>query len=46
MTNTKAAAFFDLDRTIIGGSSVFIFGMVAYKSGLVTKKELLADARN
>jgi HAD superfamily hydrolase (TIGR01490 family) len=46
MTGTKAAAFFDLDRTIIGGSSVFIFGMVAYKSGLVTKMELLADARN
>jgi len=46
MTNTKAAAFFDLDRTIIGGSSMFIFGMVAYKSGLVTKRELLADARN
>jgi HAD superfamily hydrolase (TIGR01490 family) len=46
MTDTNAAAFFDLDRTIIGGSSVFIFGMVAYKSGLVTKKELLSDARN
>jgi HAD superfamily hydrolase (TIGR01490 family) len=46
MTDAKAAAFFDLDRTIIGGSSVFIFGLVAYKSGLVTKKELLTDARN
>jgi HAD superfamily hydrolase (TIGR01490 family) len=46
MTDTRAAAFFDLDRTIIGGSSVFIFGLVAYKSGLVTKKELLTDARN
>ena len=46
MTTNKAAAFFDLDRTIIGGSSVLIFGMVAYRSGLVTKRQLLADARN
>lgn len=46
MTETRAAAFFDLDRTIIAGSSMFIFGMVAYKSGLVTKRELLRDANN
>jgi HAD superfamily hydrolase (TIGR01490 family) len=46
MTETKAAAFFDLDRTIIGGSSVFVFGKVAYKSGLVTTRELLKDAQN
>ena len=46
MTGTKAAAFFDLDRTIIGGSSMFIFGLVAYKAGLVTKRELLKDANN
>jgi len=46
MTRAKAAAFFDLDRTIIGGSSVFIFGKVAYKTGLVTTRELLKDANN
>jgi HAD superfamily hydrolase (TIGR01490 family) len=46
MTATKAAAFFDLDRTIIGGSSVFVFGRVAYSSGLVTTMELLKDAQN
>ena len=46
MTGSKAAAFFDLDRTIIGGSSMFTFGLVAYKSGLVTKRELLRDANN
>ena len=46
MTAATAAAFFDLDRTIIGGSSMFIFGLVAYKSGLVTKTELLKDAQN
>ena len=46
MTDTKAAAFFDLDRTIIGGSSMFIFGLVAFRSGLVTKRELVRDAQN
>jgi HAD superfamily hydrolase (TIGR01490 family) len=46
MTESKAAAFFDLDRTIISGSSVFVFGRVAYRSGLVSTKELLTDASN
>jgi HAD superfamily hydrolase (TIGR01490 family) len=46
MTKTNAAAFFDLDRTIISGSSVFTFGIVAYKAGLVTNKQLLKDASN
>ena len=46
MTDTKAAAFFDLDRTIIGGSSMFIFGLVAFRSGLVTRRELVRDAQN
>jgi HAD superfamily hydrolase (TIGR01490 family) len=46
MTGSRAAAFFDLDRTIIGGSSVFVFGKVAYGSGLVSKRELLKDATN
>jgi HAD superfamily hydrolase (TIGR01490 family) len=46
MTESKAAAFFDLDRTIIGGSSVFVFGKVAYRSGLVSTRELLNDASN
>jgi HAD superfamily hydrolase (TIGR01490 family) len=42
--NPKAAAFFDLDRTIIGGSSVFVFGWVAYRNGLMTTRQLLRDA--
>lgn len=46
MTSAKAAAFFDLDRTIISGSSVFVFGRVAYKSGLVTTSDLIKDASN
>ena len=48
MTETAAeprgAAFFDLDRTIIGGSSVFVFGWVAYRNGQMTTRQLLNDA--
>jgi len=41
-----AAAFFDLDRTLIKGASVMIFGHVAWKNGFVTNRELLSDAKN
>jgi len=44
VSGTRAAAFFDLDRTIIGGSSVFTFGWVAYRRGLVPTTQLLKDA--
>lgn len=46
MTEPKSAAFFDLDRTIIGGSSVFTFGWVAYRRGLVPTGQLMKDAGN
>lgn len=46
MAETRAAAFFDLDRTIIAGSSVFVFGWVAYRRGMVPTKQLLKDAGN
>lgn len=39
----NAAAFFDLDRTIISGSSVFTFGWVAYRHGMVPTPDLLRD---
>ncbi|MCB1247095.1 MAG: HAD-IB family hydrolase [Acidimicrobiia bacterium] len=42
----RAAAFFDLDRTIIGGSSVFTFGWVAYRRGFVPTRQLVNDAVN
>jgi HAD superfamily hydrolase (TIGR01490 family) len=45
MSEGPAAAFFDLDRTIIAGSSVFMFGWVAYRNGLVSNAELVRDAR-
>jgi HAD superfamily hydrolase (TIGR01490 family) len=44
MSEGKAAAFFDLDRTIISGSSVFTFGWVAYRAGMVPTTQLLKDA--
>jgi HAD superfamily hydrolase (TIGR01490 family) len=36
-------AFFDLDRTLIEGSSAFQFGRAAYKAGLLSRRQLIAD---
>jgi HAD superfamily hydrolase (TIGR01490 family) len=38
------AAFFDLDRTLMAGSSAFQFGRAAYKAGLLTRRQLTHDA--
>jgi HAD superfamily hydrolase (TIGR01490 family) len=38
------AAFFDLDRTLMAGSSAFQFGHVAQRHGLVSRRRLAADA--
>jgi HAD superfamily hydrolase (TIGR01490 family) len=38
-----AAAFFDLDRTLMQGSSAFQFGRAAYKAGLISRRQLVAD---
>jgi HAD superfamily hydrolase (TIGR01490 family) len=40
----KGAAFFDLDRTLMAGSSAFQFGRAAYRSGLVSRRRLAGDA--
>jgi HAD superfamily hydrolase (TIGR01490 family) len=40
---TPAAAFFDLDKTLIQGSSAFQFGRAAYRAGLMGRRQLLAD---
>jgi HAD superfamily hydrolase (TIGR01490 family) len=40
----RGAAFFDLDRTLMAGSSAFQFGRAAYRSGLVSRRELAIDA--
>ncbi|MEO5900878.1 MAG: HAD family hydrolase [Ilumatobacteraceae bacterium] len=39
-----SAAFFDLDRTLISGSSVFVFGVAAWRAGLVRRREFVRDA--
>jgi HAD superfamily hydrolase (TIGR01490 family) len=39
----RGAAFFDLDRTLMQGSSAFQFGRAAYKAGLLSRRQLIAD---
>jgi HAD superfamily hydrolase (TIGR01490 family) len=39
----RAAAFFDLDRTLIAGSSAFTFGLAAWRNGMMPTQELLSD---
>jgi HAD superfamily hydrolase (TIGR01490 family) len=39
----KAAAFFDLDRTLMEGSSAFQFGRAAFKAGLLSRRQLISD---
>jgi HAD superfamily hydrolase (TIGR01490 family) len=39
---TKAAAFFDLDRTLISGASVLPLGIAAWKQGLAQNAEVAA----
>jgi HAD superfamily hydrolase (TIGR01490 family) len=40
----RSAAFFDLDRTLMQGSSAFQFGRAAYKAGLLSRRQLATDA--
>jgi HAD superfamily hydrolase (TIGR01490 family) len=40
---TPTAAFFDLDKTLIQGSSAFQFGRAAYQAGLMGRRQLVSD---
>lgn len=40
----RAAAFFDLDRTLIAGSSAFVFGHAAWSHGMMPTRDLVSDA--
>jgi HAD superfamily hydrolase (TIGR01490 family) len=40
----KSAAFFDLDRTLMAGSSGFHWARAARRAGLITRRRLAADA--
>ena len=44
MTQTRAAAFFDLDRTLIRGSANFPLAVAAFRAGYVPPRDLLRDA--
>ncbi|MPZ51677.1 MAG: HAD-IB family hydrolase [Acidimicrobiia bacterium] len=39
-----AAAFFDLDRTLIAGASTMVFGWVAWRNDLTSTREMMSDA--
>jgi HAD superfamily hydrolase (TIGR01490 family) len=39
----SAAAFFDLDKTLMEGSSAFQFGRAAYKRGMMSRRQLARD---
>jgi HAD superfamily hydrolase (TIGR01490 family) len=43
MADANAAAFFDLDRTLISGSSAFYFGVVAWRNQLIATGDLVRD---
>jgi HAD superfamily hydrolase (TIGR01490 family) len=40
----RGAAFFDLDRTLMAGSSAFEFGRAAHRAGMLSRRQLVADA--
>jgi HAD superfamily hydrolase (TIGR01490 family) len=39
----KAAAFFDLDKTLMEGSSALHFARAAYRNGMLSRRQLLRD---
>jgi HAD superfamily hydrolase (TIGR01490 family) len=41
----RAAAFFDLDKTLMEGSSAFQFARAAFKNGLMSRRQLMRDIR-
>lgn len=42
-THGPSAAFFDLDRTLIAGSSAFMFGVAAWRAGMMSAGQLVRD---
>jgi HAD superfamily hydrolase (TIGR01490 family) len=41
---TRAAAFFDLDKTLMAGSSGIFFARAAYETGMISRARLARDA--
>jgi HAD superfamily hydrolase (TIGR01490 family) len=44
MDATRGAAFFDLDKTLIEGSSALHFARAAYRAGMLSRRQLARDA--
>ncbi len=44
MADPRGAAFFDLDKTLIEGSSAIHFGRAAYRAGMVSRRQIASDA--
>jgi HAD superfamily hydrolase (TIGR01490 family) len=44
MPDSRGAAFFDLDKTLIEGSSAFHFGRAAHRAGMLSRRQLASDA--
>ena len=44
MPGPLAAAFFDLDKTLIEGSSALHFARASYRAGMLTRRQLAGDA--
>jgi HAD superfamily hydrolase (TIGR01490 family) len=44
MAATSGAAFFDLDKTLIEGSSALHFARAAYRTGMLSRRRLARDA--
>jgi phosphoserine phosphatase len=44
MATARAAAFFDLDKTLMEGASGLHFARAAYRAGLVSRRRLARDA--
>src|SRR5437588_1701221 len=42
-SGARAAAFFDLDRTMMAGSSGIFFARAAYESGMISRRQLMRD---
>ncbi|MBX5470471.1 MAG: HAD-IB family hydrolase [Thermoleophilaceae bacterium] len=41
----RGAAFFDLDKTLMEGSSAFQFARAAHRAGMLTRRQILRDVR-
>ena len=44
MAVATSAAFFDLDRTLMAGSSAYHFGRAMYKAGQMSRRQIMRDA--